>query len=473
MHPARRKVAWVVGGIALSLATGGCALKDAPSRDEVWQQGLPGVAVPDAWQGNAAPDVVLEPWLGAFGDPRLDELVGDALEYNPDLHVAAARVEQAAANVKAAGGRLLPAVNAFGKGGGKLGGDFTGTSGALLSAVWEVDVWGRVRYGKRAAEESYLSAETDFAAARQSLVGILAKAWFVAIESRLQRDIAQQMVGDAEQAVALAQHRLQVGIGNELDVTLAQQTLQTARDSSLQLDLAYREAVRAVEVLTGRYPGAQLEAAQTLVTLTDQVPAGLPSELLERRLDVRAAEHRIAAAFSQVEEARAAKLPTLSLSAGLSHISSDLFVLEQRDDIVKSVGGTVFLPVFDNGVLTAQVEARTAQQHQAVAQWAQTGLNAFAEVETALSQEATLREREPILSEQVALATRALDLERVRYRVGSSDMRPVLQQQMATYAARTALLRVQSERRVQRVNLYLALGGDFGADAVMAQSASE
>ncbi len=141
---------------------------------------------------------------------------------------------------------------------------------------------------------------------------------------------------------------------------------------------------------------------------------------------------------------------------------------------MESVGGTVFLPIFDGGVLTAQVEARTAQQHQAVAQWAQTGLNAFAEVETALSQEATLREREPILSEQVALAARALDLERVRYRVGSSDMRPVLQQQMATYAARTALLRVQSERRVQRVNLYLALGGDFGVDAAPApQSASQ
>ncbi len=133
MRAVRVRVAWVVAAIALSLAIGGCALKDAPSREEVRQQGLPGVCVPDGWQGNAAPGVVLEPWLGAFGDPRLDELVGDALQYNPDLHVAAARVEQAAANVKAAGGRLLPAVNAFGKGGGKLGGDFTGTSGALLS----------------------------------------------------------------------------------------------------------------------------------------------------------------------------------------------------------------------------------------------------------------------------------------------------------------------------------------------------
>ncbi len=187
---------------------------------------------------------------------------------------------------------------------------------------------------------------------------------------------------------------------------------------------------------------------------------------------MQAAEHRIAAAFSQVEEARAAKLPTFSLTGGLSHISSDLFLLDKRDDIVKSIGGTVYLPIFDGGQLTAQIEARTAQQHQAVALWAQTGLKAFTEVETALSREASLRAREPILATQVDLAERALELERVRYKVGSTDLRPVLQQQMQTYVARTALLRVQSERRVQRVNLFLALGGDFGVDAALAQSAS-
>ena len=246
-----------------------------------------------------------------------------------------------------------------------------------------------------------MSAETDLAAARQSLAGTLAKAWFIAIESRLQREIALQMVADAQQAVEVSQNRLRVGIGNELDVTLAQQTLQTAHDSVSQLDLAYREAVRAVEMLTGRYPGAQLEATQTLAALTDQVPAGLPSELLERRLDVRAAEHRIAAAFSQVEEARAAKLPTITLSGGLSHISSDLFVLDNREDIVESIGGTVYLPIFNGDQLTAQVEARTAQQHYAVALWAQTGLRAFAEVEKALSTETSLRDREPILATQV------------------------------------------------------------------------
>jgi NodT family efflux transporter outer membrane factor (OMF) lipoprotein len=447
-----------------------CALKNPPDRAEFYPQGLPAVQTPAGWQAPASPGAVVDPWLASFQDPRLEVLVSEAVAYNPDLRFAAARVEQAVAGLKAAGAELGPAVSAFGKGGGKLGGDFTGTAGVLLRASWELDVWGRLRYGRRAAEESYLSTEVDLAGARQSIAGLVAKGWFLATESRLQRDIAQQMVGDAEKSVTLAQDRFRIGSRNELDVTLAKQTLQTARDSLSQIDLAYQNAKRAIEVLVGRYPAAQLDPPLIFEPIADAVPAGLPSELLERRLDVQAAEHRIAAVFSQVEEARAAKLPTLTLTGGLSHISSDLFVLDKRDTIVKSVGGSVYLPIFDGGYLTAQVEARTAQQHQAVALWAQTGLKAFSEVESALAAEASLKEREPILVTQLELSQRALELERVRYRVGSTDMRPVLQQQMATYTARTALLRVQSERRVQRVNLYLALGGDFGVDAALAQT---
>jgi NodT family efflux transporter outer membrane factor (OMF) lipoprotein len=466
----RRSSRIVALAIAGLFATA-CALKDSPDRTEFYGQALPGLQVPGSWVASETAGAVVEPWLASFQDPRLEALVGEALAYNPDLKVASARVEQATAALKAAGAQLGPSVDAFGKGGGKLGGDFTGTSGVLLRATWELDVWGRMRYGRRAAEESYLSTEVDLAGARQSLAALVAKGWFLAIESRQQREIALQMVGDSEKSVALAQDRLRIGAGNELDVTLAKQTLQTARDSANQINLAYQEAVRAIEVLVGRYPAAQLETPEAFDPLADATPTGLPSELLERRLDVQAAEHRIAAAFSQVEEARAAKLPTLSLSAGLSHISSDLFVLDNRDDIVKSVGGTVFLPIFDGGYLTAQVEARTAQQHQAVALWAQTGLKAFSEVESALAREASLQEREPILATQLELSQRALELERVRYRVGSSDLRSVLQQQMATYGVRTALLRVQSERRVQRVNLYVALGGDFGVESAFAQNA--
>jgi multidrug efflux system outer membrane protein len=140
-------------------------------------------------------------------------------------------------------------------------------------------------------------------------------------------------------------------------------------------------------------------------------------------------------------------------------------VLKNRDDPVTSGGVNLLVPLFHGYALQAQVDARTAEQQAAVAAWAQTALKAFNDVETALANEATLRQREPILAAQVKDGARVLELEQDRQRVGSRDLRSVTQQELAVYAARSALLRVQADRRVQRVNLLLALGGGFGTDA--------
>jgi outer membrane protein, multidrug efflux system len=193
------------------------------------------------------------------------------------------------------------------------------------------------------------------------------------------------------------------------------------------------------------------------------VPVGMPSELLERRPDIVAAERRIAAAFYRVEEAKAARLPKISLTAAVTSISSDLFVLKERDNPVWSAGASLTAPLFLGGQLQAQVEIRTAEQRQALAEYARVGARAFGEVENALSSGFALEEREAILAQSAAENARALELANVRYRVGVGDLRAVQQQSLALFAARTALLRVQAERLVQRVNLHLALGGSFAA----------
>jgi outer membrane protein TolC len=187
----------------------------------------------------------------------------------------------------------------------------------------------------------------------------------------------------------------------------------------------------------------------------------MPSELLERRPDVVAAERRVAAAFYRVEEAKAAKLPRISLTAGLNSISSEVFLLKERDNPVWSVGAGLVAPLFLGGQLQAQQDIRTAEQKQAIAEYGRVGARVFGEVENALSAEFNLNSREVILKQAVADNTRALELADIRYRVGSGDLRAVQQQQLALSASRTALLRVQSEQLVQRVNLHLALGGSF------------
>jgi NodT family efflux transporter outer membrane factor (OMF) lipoprotein len=447
---------------ALLASLAGCALKAPPPRGELAKESLPNLKLPSAWAApGGAATAVGDRWLATFNDPQLDALVQEALAYNPDLQVAAARVDQAAAYVKLAGALLYPQVNLLARGGGKMSGDSSGLQGVGVFLNWELDLWGRVRAGREAAQTQYGSAELDADYARQSLAALVAKSWFLATEARLQKAIAEDIVGASARQLGFAQDRLRVGSGDEYDVALAQASLATYRDSVRNLDLAYQQSLRALEALAGRYPAAAVDVPAQLAAMPGPVPAGMPSELLERRPDVVAAERRVAAAFYRVEEAKAARLPRISLTAAVTSISSELFVLKQQDDPVWSAGASLLAPLYLGGQLQAQIEIRTAEQKQAVAEYGRVGARAFGEVENALSAGFALEERESLLKQAVAENQRALELANIRYRVGSGDLRAVQQQSLALYAARTALLRVQSERLVQRVNLYLALGGSF------------
>jgi outer membrane protein TolC len=191
------------------------------------------------------------------------------------------------------------------------------------------------------------------------------------------------------------------------------------------------------------------------------VPAGLPSELLERRADVVAAERRIAAAFRRVEEAKAARLPKIALTASVASLTSETFVMRNSGDVVASLGANLAAPIFNGFALQAQVEIRTAEQNLAIAEYGRVGQRAFAEVESALSSGFAADERARILERAVASNARALELAEIRYRVGSGDLRAVTQQTIALNVVRTSLLRAEAERRIQRVNLHAALGGGF------------
>jgi NodT family efflux transporter outer membrane factor (OMF) lipoprotein len=455
--------------LALGLAVAGCALNPPPTGEEIRRQSLAHVTAPPGWTARGGiPGVVNDDWVSSFRDTQLDALVREALLYNLDLGVAAARVEQATAYAKLAGYTLYPAVNFGAHGGGKMGGDGSGISGAGLFVNWELDLWGRVRAEREAGRLQYESAVADAEYARQSIAALVAKAWVLAIEARLQGTIAADIVRASEQATGLARDRLRVGRGDEYDVTLAQSNLEIARDTARQIALAHEQALRALESLVGRYPAGAVDVAIGLPALPGAVPVGLPSVLLERRPDVSAAERRVAAAFDRVQEAKAAQLPRISLTASLTSISSDLLVLQNHSNPMVSLGANLTAPIFNGYALQSQVAIRTAEQQLAVAEYGRIAARAFGEVEAALSAGFAADEREAILARAVASNARTLELAQVRYKVGSGDLRAVLQQGVALYGARTALLRVQSERLIQRVNLHLALGGGFDSASPVA-----
>jgi outer membrane protein, multidrug efflux system len=446
-----------------ALALSACALKDMPPHEETTKRAMPNVAAPPQWTAGATAGPVSAAWLATLNEPRIDALVREALAYNADVRLAAARVDIAAAYFAGAKSPLWPQVNLVARGGGKMSGDSSGLSGVGLFAAWELDLWGRVRATAKSTELQYESAQLDSDYARQSIAALVAKGWILAVEARLQMALAVASLKSSEELVSLARDRLRVGSGDEYDVTLAQANVETLRDTVRSLELAYTNALRGLEVLVGRYPAAAVTVAETLPAWPGTPPAGLPSELLERRPDVVAAERRVAAAFYRTEEAKAARLPRITLVANFTSLNSELFVLQNRDNPVFSAGAGLLQPLFLGGLLQSQVDARTAEQLGAIADYGKVGLRAFNEVEGALAAGVTAVEREAILVRAVRDNDRALELANVRYRVGSGDLHGVLQQQLSLYAARVALLRVQSERLVQRVNLHLALGGGFDA----------
>jgi NodT family efflux transporter outer membrane factor (OMF) lipoprotein len=449
---------------ALAALAAACAVPNPPAPGELRADAMPNTKVPANWAAGPAPSsAVMHGWLARFGDPMLTQLVAEAMAYNADLRVAAARVEAAAASARVAGAAIWPSVAIQGRGGGSMSGDNSGIQGLGLFASWELDLWGRVRSERYAGQAQYEATALDAAYARESIAALVAKSWILAREATLQRRIAEEMIDSSTALAGLAGERLRIGKGNEAEMVEAEANVLTYRDLALQADLARQNALRSIEILCGRYPAAAIDPGAELPPVPGPVPAGLPSELLERRPDVRAAERRVAAAFYRTNEAQAARLPKIALTASVSNVSSELFVMKERDNPVWSLGANLVAPMFTGGALQAQVEFRTAEQKAAVADYARIGSRAFSEVEGALSTSFNLAQREDVLARSVAANERSLGFAQVRYDVGSGDLRGIRQQQLALHATRTSLLRARSERLIQRVNLHLALGGGFEA----------
>lgn len=453
--------------VALALVAGGCALQSPPKGADLRAQTLPNAPLPESWKAGAPSGQFEYGWLARFNDPQLIALVNEAIANNPDLKIAATRIEQASAIVTASGGSLWPSVMAYGRTGGKMS-DGSGLTGGGLSVNWELDLWGRVRSQRAAATAQYDSTVADLAWARQSLAAGVARAWYLAIEAQQQRKLAEQSITATQSLIKLEETRQRVGNTDGTAVSTAREALAARQDSLEQLKLAETQTQRALELLLGRYPAAELAVAGNMPAMPEAVPAGLPSQLLERRPDIISAERKVAASFYMVEEAKAARLPAIKLTAGVNSIDSSLFVLADRNNPVWSMGAGIVAPLFTGGTLQAQVEAKTAEQKAAVAAYTAAGQRAFADVENALAANLTLQTRAKQLDARVLENRRQVELANHRLRVGSIDRRALINEELGLIAVQGEQLRVQSDARVQRVNLHLALGGDFAPSAPLA-----
>lgn len=457
----------LAAGIGL-LTLIGCATPPPPSTGSL------DVQLPESWAGDASTDAVsTDPWWDDLADATLDSVIREALRANRDLDATAANVEAARAAATIAGADRWPQVNASGRGnrtkqifvglpiGAGVLSSLSNNFALSLDASWEIDLWNRLGERERAALADLQASRADLAGARLSVAGRVARTWISLTELGRQRDLAVRTLDAFRETLEIARDRYDRGLISPVDVHLTRTNAENAAALLALRENQLQQTSRQLEVLMGRYPKGTLRGADSFPETVGDVPAGLPADLVLRRPDLVAAERRLVASRARTGEARRNLLPRISLTGSTGTTSNQLGDLLDGDFGVWSIAGSLLQPVFQGGRLRAQVAANVAAEDAALASWAQSVLNAFAEVETALAADELLAERERRLAAALEASTRAWTLAEDRYRQGIGDLLSVLEAQRRALTAESELIAVRSARLLARVDLHLALGGGF------------
>lgn len=447
--------------ICVASALAGCA--SGKSRIEA---ALPDM--PDGWTALETEGAPPGNWLAGFGDPFLTEIAREALAHNNDIGAAAARLQAARATADRAGAARLPSAdlepgaiysNTFVETGPGSTVRVDGTTLSLgLQTSWEVDIWGRLTDRTRGAAADADAAAWDLAALRLSIAGAVAQAWFGLVEARMLTDLAERDLENKERSLRLIFRRYRRGLSSSLDVRLARSE-RAARQAALeQRRFQQSAAARRLEVLLGRYPGAEIEAAARLPALPPLAGAGIPSEVLVRRPDLLAAERRLAAAGFRVRAARKALLPRLTLTGTLDTGGPDFEDLLDPKNLAANVIGGLLQPVFRGGALRADIRIERAQAEAALYDYAAAALTAFQEVEDALTAEASLASQAEARKIAFEEAVEAEKLAERQYTSGVANIFNLLDAQARRFSAEITYISIRAERLANRVRLYLALG---------------
>lgn len=450
-----------------------------------------GIAVPTTWAENPnAQKGVDWKWLEHYADPTLKSLIKEAIAHHPNMAIAASRVQAAAANATIAAAAGKPFLNAnvnssrrktnfigfpdfggLGKGDGssskppEILSTVSDSLGTSLDLSWEIDVWGRIRAGESAALAQWQAAQLDERAAQSSLAAQVAKTWFALNEAVQQKHLAERTLATLSDTERVIGERYDLGEieggGTGAQLRLAKADVASAREQLAARESQEKEVARQLELLLGRYPKGAVERLPTLPSIDAFPPAGLPSEMLLRRPDLLAAERTYAAQGRRIEEAKLAAFPQLKLTASAGTSTGALSDLLKSSFGVWSLGSNILQPILTGGQIRAQLHVREAEERQALSQLQNTVLQAFSEVEQALSAETYLARQETALADAVRLAEDADRAAREDYRSGVGDSLTVFNTQARVLQFSSQLLTLRRLRLDTRINLHLAIGGSF------------
>ena len=407
-------------------------------------------------------------WWQAFGDPQLTTLIEAALAHNTDVLIAASRVEQAREQIRLSHASLLPSLDAVlgvqrARELSVLGIAHTTAVQPSLQVSYELDIWGRLRRLREAAQLQYRASEAERDAVRLAVTGTTARAYVSLLSLDQQLYVTQETVESRQQALRVAEDRASLGYTSQLELTQAQSEYEAAAQLLPQLRQAIREQEHALRLLTGALPGAVRRGAGLLAIEPPAVPGALPSQLLRRRPDIHQAELLLAASDLNLQAQRDRFLPQVQVSASLGQ----LFVNSLDYDPVRvwDIGASVLAPIFDAGRLEAGLNIAVAQRNQAAFAYRSTALEAFAEVENSLSAISNLRQQIERAEARRAVLERSRTFAEDRYRAGYSSYLETLDAQRNLFNTELTAVQLRESQLNALINLYQVLGGGWQAGA--------
>jgi multidrug efflux system outer membrane protein len=435
-------------------------------------QSLPPRMLPKTFTGPEANNAPVWPeasWWKGFQDDELASLIADAQTGNRDLAVAAAHVMEAEAQTTIARSALFPQVNG---GAGHVNSGCSGQScqdfgnqkafNLTFNASYELDVWGLAQDNLRAAKEQVKSTRFAEQAVALALNANVADQYLNVLALRQRIAIADQYIVAINNILDVIKLRVKTGSISHLDLAREQAQLEFEEAQLPALQTQEKRALYTLAVLLGRPPeGFDVKAQNLDAVQSPQVGPGLPSELLLRRPDVAQAEANLASAHANVDAARAAFLPQISLTGSGGFVSTAIGALLQGSNFGYAYGANLLQTIFDGGKLAGQKDLADATEQDFVAQYQSAALNAYSDVETALIQVANNQKAEDHLRSEVEAAKEAFEITQLQYRQGATDLLNVLQAQQQLFGAEDQLAQTIQASRQASVHLYEALGGGW------------
>lgn len=426
---------------------------------------------PAAWQaaGKGSDGQISKGWVSEFNDAGMRRMVDKALANNRDLAAAEARMREAEYVRMAGRSRLLPRASLVTSGSfsvserGPLPSRETENYGLTVATSWEADLWGRLRDLTAADEADLYATEASLRGARLSLAASTARAWCNLIAADQQHELAKVILDSFERNLRISERNYKNTGQGSLDVQFGRTNVAAAQRALESSKLARDEAARTIEVLTGSYPTGTTRGGKELPVLRKNIPAGLPSELLDRRPDLAVARARIFSTAKRADAARKSLLPRLALTASAGTPVDRFRQLLDPQWLAASIAANISQTLYAGGELSADARAALERNRATVKDYEQVTLEAFRDVESALATDRSLAAQESFLVtevEQAALAERQANRDYADG-VEGADILDVLESQRRANNARSGLIRLRNNRLQNRIDLHLALGGDF------------